>query len=67
MKPNSRINENQKDRLLSLVQENFLKVVGRYTGPDGVEYKRKLWDRFANELNELGPVRTGEKWKTVCN
>lgn len=61
----TKVTEFQKDKLLSLVQANFVQVVGRYTGPEGVQYKKRLWTRFANELNGLGPSRTGKEWKIV--
>lgn len=65
MQADTKVTETQKDKLLSLVRANFVKVVGRYASPDGVEYKKTLWNRFANVLNGLGPSRTGKEWKTV--
>lgn len=40
-------------------------MVGRYTTADGVNYQNKIWKRFADELNQLGPARTDKEWKPV--
>lgn len=65
LQPDTKVNETQKDKLLSLVRANFLEAVGRFTGADGAEFKKVLWNRFAHELNQLGPPRTAKEWKTV--
>lgn len=64
-KPNSRISEIQKERLVQLIQNNFVKAFGRFTGADGAHIKTALWQTIAKELNTLGPQRTAEQWKAV--
>lgn len=62
---NVRIPEMQKERLVQLVQNNFLKAMGRFAGAHGTQIKAQLWHTIANELNTLGPPRSAEQWKTV--
>lgn len=59
------MSDGQKERLIQLIQNNFLKTVGRFSGLNGVELKRKLWGTYARELNTLGPSKTVEQWKNV--
>ncbi len=61
----TRIPDIQKERLVQLVQNNFLKAVGRFAGANGVSIKTHLWANIAKELNKLGPARTADQWKTV--
>lgn len=65
MQANVRIPDIQKERLVQLVHNNFLKVVGRFAGANGVAIKAQLWQNITKELNTLGPPRTAEQWKTV--
>lgn len=60
-----KIPEIQKERLVQMIQNKFLKAFGRFAGVNGVHIKAQLWETIANELNTLGPPRTGEQWKTV--
>lgn len=64
-KPNPRIPEVQKERLVQLIQNNFTKAFGRFTGTDGAHIKNNLWQTIAKELNTLGPPRTADQWKAV--
>ncbi|KAJ6647873.1 hypothetical protein Bhyg_03096 [Pseudolycoriella hygida] len=58
-----RITDNQKERLIQLVQNKFLKTVGRFDGANGVGIKKDMWEQFANELNTLGPPKSVKQWK----
>lgn len=62
---NVRIPEIQKERLVQLVQNNFLKAMGRFAGSNGKGIKAQLWQSIAKELNTLGPHRSAEQWKMV--
>ncbi|KAJ6639347.1 hypothetical protein Bhyg_12091 [Pseudolycoriella hygida] len=50
-----RISVDQKRKLLQLVEQNFLRTVGRFSGFHGVIIKRRIWEDYAKELNQLGP------------
>lgn len=65
LQTSARIPDIQKERLVQLVQNNFLKAVGRFAGVNGVFIKAQLWENIAKELNTLGPARSAEQWKTV--
>lgn len=62
-----RIPEIQKERLVQLLQGDFLKAFGRFAGSNGTFIKASLWKRIADELNKLGPPRTAEQWKQTFN
>lgn len=55
----------QKERIVQLVQNNFLETVGRFSGVNGVEIKKELWQQYTRELNTLGPAKTHVQWKNV--
>lgn len=57
----------QKERLLQLLENNFVKAVGRYCGTNGAAIKKNIWEGYADELNKLGPYRTATQWKSVRN
>lgn len=60
-----RITETQKERLVQLLHNNYLKLLGRFSGANGAEIKSRLWKEIAAELNSLGPARTVVGWKAV--
>lgn len=53
------------DKLITFVDENFDKLVGRFLGPDGVQLKKQLWEGFAAELYALGSSKTAAQWHNV--
>lgn len=61
----TKIPDIQKERLVQLIQNHFLKAVGQFSGANGAHIKQRLWQDIPKELNTLGPSRTAEQWKTV--
>ncbi|KAJ6648139.1 hypothetical protein Bhyg_03364 [Pseudolycoriella hygida] len=61
-----RVSIAQKRRLLMLVEQNFLRTVGRFPGFHGVAIKRRIWEDYAKELNSLGPpFKNGKGWENT--
>lgn len=48
----------QKERLVQLIQNDFYKLFGQFTGTHGSFMKTQAWAKIASELNTLGPLRT---------
>lgn len=62
----SKINENQKEALISFMEVKYLALFGKFSNLQGKKAKDDMWQQLVKELNELGPpVKDVEKWKRV--
>lgn len=55
----------QKNELLRLLQEYFIRSIGRDYDVNGVTVDNCAWNMFATILNQLGPSKHEEDWKKV--
>lgn len=64
-RPNQRLNHQQKDRLISIMEENFVYLYGLNRGPCVLQVRDDMWTQIATELNGLGmgAVRTPKGWR----
>lgn len=64
-RPNQRLNHQQKDRLINIMEENFVYLYGLNRGPCVLQVRDDMWTQIATELNGLGmgAVRTPKEWR----
>lgn len=55
----------QKDELLRLLQDYFIRSVGRDIDVNGVKIDNHAWKIFAEVLNQLGPPKHEDDWEKV--
>lgn len=61
----SRINEDQKEFLISFMENNHKFLLSKHPTANGKTSKELKWNELAIKLNELGPQKTADKWKKV--
>ncbi|KAJ6644673.1 hypothetical protein Bhyg_09642, partial [Pseudolycoriella hygida] len=57
----------QKERLVELLENFFVRQVGRNYNVNGVEITKANWQSFADVLNSIGPPKYAHEWKTSFN
>lgn len=57
----------QKEELIRLIQMYFVRKLGGWTNVSEKDLDSEVWMEFATKLNQLGPPKDAESWKTVSH
>lgn len=55
----------QKERLVYLVQNFFIRSVGYYENVGNIPIDMRTWEVFSNDLNSAGSIKSPYEWKNV--
>lgn len=62
----ARINEAQKECLISFMEENYNFLFGRHPTLSGNISKQRKWNEITLQLNQMGPpTKNVDNWKKV--
>lgn len=59
----TRINDQQKQRLVAIMETHHKFLFGRHPTGSGKISKKTKWEEITQELNSLGPKRNAQKWR----